>query len=88
MQEIGIKPLHSREFILADGRTDRRLEGEALFSIPDLKETHICSVIFGLKDSLYLLGATTLENFVVEADPANGKLKPITAIIGGYLVSR
>ncbi len=88
LQSIGIKPLHTREFILADGRHDRRLEGEALFTIPDLKETHTCSVIFGPKDSLYLLGATTLENFVVEADPANRVLKPITAIIGGFRVIR
>ena len=88
LQSIGIKPLNTRELILADGRRDRRLEGEALFTLPELRETHTCSVIFGPKDSLYLLGATTLENFVVEADPANGKLKPIAAIIGGFLASR
>ena len=88
LTEIGIKPLHSREYTLADGRRDRRLEGEALFTIPELKETHTCSVIFGPKDSLCLLGATTLENFVVEADPASGKLKPIAMIIGGFTVSR
>ena len=85
---IDIKPVHTRECTLADGRRDRRLEGEALFTIPDLKETHTCSVIFGPKGSLCLLGATTLENFVVEADPANGRLKPIAMIIGGFPLSR
>jgi len=85
---IGIEPLNTREFTLADGRRDRRLEGEALFTIPELKETHTCSVIFGPKDSLCLLGATTLENFVVEADPVSKTLKPAAAIIGGYIISR
>lgn len=88
LQTIDIKPMHAREVILADGRRNRRLEGEALFTLPELKETHTCSVIFGPKDSLYLLGATTLENFVVEADTAKGKLKPIATIIGGFLASR
>ena len=87
LRQIGIEPKLTREITLADGRKDRRLEGEALFSIADLNETHTCSVIFGPKDSLYLLGATTLENFVVEPDPATKKLKPSAAIIGGFTIS-
>jgi len=39
------------------------------------------------KDSLFPHGATTLENFGVEVDPIEKKLKPILAIIGGYLAS-
>ncbi len=88
LEEIGIKPLHTRELILADGQRERRLLGEASITVPDLKETLTCMVIFGPKDSLYLLGATTLENFGVEADPATGKLKPVAAIIGGFIASR
>lgn len=88
LQAIGIAPLHSRELILADGRHDRRPLGEALFTLPELKETLTNQVIFAPKDSLYLLGAMTLESFGVEADPVSKKLKPILAIIGGYLASR
>ncbi|NIR47058.1 Retroviral aspartyl protease [candidate division KSB1 bacterium] len=87
LQAIGLEALH-RELILADGRRDRRLLGEALFTIYDLNETLTCPVIFAPKDSLYLLGATALENFGVEADPAAKKLKPILGIIGGYLASK
>ncbi len=87
LQKIGVEPKLSREITLADGRKDRRLEGEALFTIPELKETHTCSVIFGPRDSLCLLGATTLENFVVEPDPVGKKLKPAAAIIGSFTVS-
>ena len=88
LEEIGIKPLHTRELILADGQRERRLLGEASITVPDLKETLTCMVIFGPKDSLYLLGATTLKNFGVEADPATGKLKPVATIVGGYIASR
>lgn len=88
LQEIGVEPLRTRELIMADGRHDKRLIGEARLSIESLDETLTCPVIFGPDDSLYLLGATALENFGVDADPTAKKLKPIAAIIGGFLASR
>lgn len=88
LHEIGIEPLHSRELILADGRRDRRLLGEALFNIAELNETLTCPVIFAPKGSLFLLGATALENFGVDVDPAAKKLKAILGIIGGYIGSK
>ncbi|MFQ5753593.1 MAG: hypothetical protein ACE5HI_16510 [bacterium] len=88
LKAIGIAPLHSRELILADGRRDRRLLGEALFTIPELNETLTCPVIFAPKESLLLLGATALENFGVDADPTNKRLKPILGIIGGFIASK
>lgn len=88
LHAIGIDPLHSRELILADGRRDRRLLGEALFTIPELNETLTCPVIFAPKKSLFLLGATALENFGVDVDPTQKKLKPILGIIGGFLSSK
>ena len=86
--EIGIEPLHTRELILADGRRDRRLLGEARISLPELGETMTCPVIFAPPGSLLLLGATALETFGVEIDPAAKRLKPILGIIGGYLASK
>ena len=47
-----------------------------------------CPVIAGTKGSMFLLGATALENFGVEADPVNKSLNPIMAIIGGFIASR
>jgi hypothetical protein len=32
-----------------------------------------------------VFGATALENFGVEVDPIQKKLKPISAIIGGFI---
>lgn len=88
LKAIGVEPLHRRELVLADGRRNRRLLGEALFTIQELNETLTCPVIFAPKKSLYLLGATALENFGVDVDPIERKLKPILGIIGGFLSSK
>src|SRR5881396_3742635 len=87
LEQIGIRPLRSRELVLADGRRDRRLLGEAVLTIAQLNESLTCPVIFAPKDSLYLLGATALENFGVQADPTTHQLKPIAAVIGGFIGS-
>jgi len=73
--------------MLADGRRDRRLLGEAVFTISQLNESLTCPVIFAPADSLYFLGATALENFGVQADPTTQQLRPIAAVIGGFLAS-
>ena len=86
--EIGIQPLRTREVILADGRRERRSLGEAVLTIPQLDESLTCPVIFGPENSLYLLGATALENFAVQADPTTQQLRPIAAVIGGFLATR
>src|SRR3972149_6855555 len=87
LNEIGIRPLGTRELILADGRRNRRSLGEAVLTIPQLNESLTCPVIFAPADSLYLLGATALENFGVQADSTTQQLKPIAAVIGGFLAS-
>lgn len=87
LQQIGIAPLRTRELILADGRHDRRLLGEAVLTVPELGESLTCPVVFAPPGSLFLLGATALENFGVQADPTSQQLKPIAALIGGFLGS-
>lgn len=88
LEEIGLLPIRSRELVMVDGRRDTRPIGEARFTIEELGETLTCPLIFGPDDSLYLLGATALEIFGVDADPATKTLKPILGIIGGFLASR
>lgn len=88
LYEIGVKPKFTREFLLADGRKETRPVGEAVLKIEGIDEEISCLVVFGPADSLFLLGATALENFGVDADPVNRTLKPIIAIVGGHLTSR
>ena len=88
LRAIGIEPKFTRDFVFADGKKDRRLVGEAIFSIEGTDEAITCLVVFGPPESLLLLGATALENFGVQADPTAQKLRPITAVIGTALARR
>jgi predicted aspartyl protease len=88
LRSIGLDAEHTRELVLADGRRERRLLGEARMTVADLGETLTCPIVFGPEGSLYLLGATALETFGVDADPVARRLKPVAAVIGGFLASR
>jgi clan AA aspartic protease len=87
LERIGVEPSATRHLMLADGRQETRLLGFCDFQIEGQQGTIPCPVVFGPKGSLFLLGATALENFGVEVDPIQKKLKPILAIIGGFLAS-
>ena len=87
LEKIGVEPAARRNFVLADGRQDTRLLGFCDFVIEGLEGSIPCPVIFAPKGSLFLLGATALENFGVEVDPIHKRLKPILAVIGGFLAS-
>ena len=88
LENIGVEPASKRTLILADGRQDTRLLGFCDFQIEGLEGLIPCPVIFAPKGSLFLLGATALENFGVDADPVRKKLNPIPAMIGGFLASK
>jgi len=85
LQKIGVEPSATRNLVLADGKQQARLLGFCDFQIEGLEGNIPCPVIFAPKGSLFLLGATALENFGVEVDPINKRLKPILAVIGGFL---
>ena len=87
LEKIGVEPSAKRNLILADGRQDARLSGFCDFSIEGLDGSFPCPVIFAPKGSLLLLGATAFETFGVAADPIQRTLRPIPAVIGGFLGS-
>ncbi len=84
LQRIGVEPAATRRIILADGTGQTRLLGFADFQVEGLEGNIPCPVVFAPKGSLFLLGATALENFGVEVDPIEKQLKPIVAVIGGF----
>ena len=88
LEKIEIEPSSKRNLIFADGRTDTRLFGFCNFQIEGLEGNIPCPVIFAPKNSLFLIGATALEIFGVDADPVRKELKPILAIIGGFIGSK
>lgn len=77
LERIGVEPTTKRNLILADGRQDTRLLGFCDFQIEGFEECIPCPVIFAPKGSLFLLGTTALENFGVEVDPIQKRLKPV-----------
>mgnify|MGYP000719326185 CR=1 FL=1 len=87
LEKIQIEPTGKRNLIFADGKKSIRSLGFCNFEIEGLEDIVICPVIFASKGSIFLLGATALENFGVEVDPTTKTLKPITAIIGAFLAS-
>ena len=88
LEKIGVEPTDTRNVIYADGRSERLPFGYPFMEVEGLKVGGPCPAIFGTKGATPLLGATALENFGVAADPVEGKLKPILAIIGGFRASR
>ena len=87
LERIGVEPSATRRLIFADGRPESRPLGFCDFQIEGLEGRLPCPVIFGPKGSLFLLGATALENFGVDVDPIEKRLKPILAVIGGFVAS-
>ena len=81
LKKIDFEPEGTKNILLADGRTDKKLFGMCKFTIEGLPDTITCPVIAGNENSLFLLGATALENFGVEVDPVNKILNPILGIM-------
>lgn len=54
----------------------------------NLNETLLSLVMFGSKESLYLLGAMASEGFSVEPDPITKGLKPVAAIKDAHFDGR
>jgi len=88
LERIGVEAATKRNLVLADDRKDTRRLGFCDFQINGFDGRITCPVIFAPKGSLFLLGATALENFGVDADPVQKKLKPILAVIGGFIASQ
>ena len=83
LRSMGVIPLGSMSFILADGQSVARDVGETPLRIGDMVRTS--PVIFGDEDSHALLGAVTLEIFGLGVDPVNERLIPVEGVLVGIL---
>lgn len=88
LANISWEPIETRSMVFADGRIGRGPFGIVNFEIEGIESKIACPVVAGTKCSMFLLGATALENFGVEADPVNKTLNPVMAIIGEFMASR
>ena len=83
LRKLGIKPLATQEFRLADGSTIIRKKGIALFRYQD--RVGGADVIFGEAGDSLLLGAFTLEALGLALDPLRRELKPLPMVLSGKI---
>lgn len=79
LEKLGIKPLATQEFRLADGSKISRRKGVALFKHQG--RVGGADVIFGEEGDHTLLGAFTLEALGLSLDPLRRDLKPLPMIL-------
>ena len=79
LRGLGIRPVATQEFRLADGSKIARKKGGALFRLEDRVGT--ADVIFGEKGDSILLGALSLESMGLVLDPLRRELKPLPMIL-------
>jgi clan AA aspartic protease len=83
LKKLGIKPITTEEFRLADGSAIRRKKGIALFRYQD--KVGGADVIFGEAGDSLLLGALTLEALGLVLDPLKRELRPLPLILSGSI---
>jgi anthranilate phosphoribosyltransferase len=79
LQRLGVQPIDTETFVLADGRSMEQPIGEATARLDGRVRTTV--VIFAEEGSTPLLGAMTLEAFSLAADARNKRLVRVP----GYL---
>ena len=79
LRELGVRPITTKAFTLADGREMQYPIGPITARIDGEEMPTLC--IFGDSGTEPLLGALTLEAFLLAVDPFNKRLVPVR----GYL---
>jgi len=86
LNELGIRPLTTQSFRLADGSKIVRNKGVAVFKYGE--QIGGADVIFGEEGDSTLLGAFTLEALGLALDPLKRELKPLPMILAGSVRER
>ena len=78
---LGVVPLRTERFTLADGSHTTRQIGSATFEIAGRQGNS--TVIFGRRGDACLLGAVTLEELGLMLDPLRRQLRPLRLMLLG-----
>ncbi len=79
LHELGVEPMGTRAFLLADGRRVEMDYGRAWATVDG--DSEVTLVVFGEDDAPPLLGAYTLEGLALAADPVAQRLVPTHLIL-------
>ena len=82
LDELGIKPITTQEFRLADGSSIHRPKGAALFRYGD--RISGADVIFGEEHDHVFLGAFALASFGFVLHPLRRELLPLPMILAAH----
>lgn len=82
LERLGIQPLVTQEFRLANGTKVQRKKGMAIFKYGD--RIGGADVIFGEEGDTVLLGAFTLEALGLSLDPLRRELKQLPMLLGAF----
>ncbi len=86
LEKLGIRPLATEEFRLADGSRITRKKGVAIFRYGE--RVGGADVIFGEESDCTLLGAFTLGALGLSLDPLRRELKPLPMLLARLRVAR
>src|SRR3990170_5941204 len=75
LRRLGVEPFDRATFELADGRRVESDLGEVTIRIDERTRRTLC--VFGEEGSAVILGAYTLEGFMLAADPVHKRLIPV-----------
>ena len=75
LERLGVIPHREIRLRLANGQVDHVLIGEVRAELDGVRHTIICS--FGEPGSPAVIGAHTLEAFLLEVDPVEQRLVPV-----------
>ena len=79
LQTLGVTPTLRFPFVLADGTQIERDVAETRVRFDGQERTTL--VVFGDEGSQPLLGAYTLEGFLLSPDPVNQRLVPVPGLL-------
>lgn len=75
LERLGVVSHRTVTLRLADGQLERRRLGEVKVELDGVEETILCA--FGEPGSPAVIGAHTLEAFLLAVDPVEGRLVPV-----------
>ncbi len=81
LTRLGIEQESHRRFELADNRIVEYPIGYARLRLNGDDNETVALVVFAPEDTSPLIGATTLENFSMAADPVHQRLVPVPALL-------
>ena len=78
LERVGVRPTRRRRFRMANGQVTENDVGEALVRLEGVEGT--TPVIFAEPGEPILLGAVTLEEFLLGVDPVGQRLVPVEGL--------